>query len=200
MQLHISGHCQMVQPVQVQQRPLFVNYGTSAVSGNITVKGSNSCGDGAISTLPVVVNQTPATPTVTQDTLNNIKILNSSATTGNQWYNKDGEIVGATTQDYTPKSSGDYYVVVSVNGCSSNSSNIMSFIPTGISPTESTRSVKVYPNPVTNELVIEIEGNTVKTDFEVLNSIGQVVFSGKHGRKDYCTNIILYSGCLPNKT
>ena len=33
-----------------------VNFGTSAVSGNITVKGTNSCGNGAISTLAIIVN------------------------------------------------------------------------------------------------------------------------------------------------
>lgn len=155
-------------------KTIVVNYGATAVSGNITVKGNNSCGDGAISTLPVVVNATPATPIVT---LNN-NILHSTATTGNQWYNKDGLIGGANTRDYTPTTSGDYYVIVSVNGCISNLSNSEPFIPTGIAPTKTAKSIKVYPNPVTNELVIEIVGNTVKTDFEVLNSIGQVVFNG----------------------
>jgi hypothetical protein len=44
---------------------LIISYGTSAVSGNVTVKGNNACGSGAVSTkaitvnpLPVVVNQT----------------------------------------------------------------------------------------------------------------------------------------------
>ncbi|NVN95792.1 MAG: T9SS type A sorting domain-containing protein, partial [Bacteroidetes bacterium] len=37
-----------------------VNYGTSAVSGSITVKGNNSCGDGASSSLSVTVNPLPA--------------------------------------------------------------------------------------------------------------------------------------------
>lgn len=54
----------------------------------------------------------------------------------------------------------------------------MPFIPTGIEPNESAKSVKVYPNPITNELVIEFEGNTNKINFEVLNAIGQVVFNG----------------------
>lgn len=119
------------------------------------------------------------TPTVTQEiTLNNIKYLRSNVTTGNQWYNKDGLIVGATTRDYTPTTSGDYYVIVSVNGCTSNSSNAMAFIPTGINPTELAKSIKIYPNPVTNELTIELEGNTTKTNFEILNSLGQVVYNG----------------------
>jgi large repetitive protein len=36
-----------------------VNYGTSAVSGSVTVKGSNSCGEGASSSLDVTVNPLP---------------------------------------------------------------------------------------------------------------------------------------------
>lgn len=151
-----------------------VNYGAAAVSGNITVKGNNSCGDGGSSSLPVVVNLKPAMPIITL--IGNG--LHSDAINGNQWYNKAGLIVGATSQDFSPKSSGDYYVIVSANGCSSNPSNSMNFIPTGIDPIEANKSIKVYPNPVTNELTIEIEGNTNSTNFDVLNSIGQVVFSG----------------------
>jgi len=37
-----------------------VNYGTSAVSGDITVKGHNACGDGTSSPLAVTVNPLPA--------------------------------------------------------------------------------------------------------------------------------------------
>ncbi len=37
-----------------------VSYGTSAVSGNITVNGHNATGDGASSTLPITVNPLPA--------------------------------------------------------------------------------------------------------------------------------------------
>jgi hypothetical protein len=40
-------------------------------------------------------------------------------------------------------------------------------------------SIKAYPNPVSNELIIEFEGNTTNTDFEILNSIGQSVYIGK---------------------
>jgi uncharacterized protein YjdB len=237
-----------------------VNYGNSAVSGNITVKGHNSFGDGAISTLAITVNATPAAPivgTITQPTcalasgsvvlsglpatgtwtltrnpggtattgtgtsstisllapgtytftltnssgcisaasanvvINdqplmpkqpiislNTNVLHSDALTGNQWYNKNGLIAGATYQDYTPISSGNYYVVVSINGCTSNPSNSIYFIPTSTDAIEVAKSIKIYPNPVTNELTIEFEGNTVETEFNVVNSIGQVVSSG----------------------
>jgi hypothetical protein len=38
-----------------------VNYSTSALSGNITVRGRNACGDGTVSTMAVTVNPLPGT-------------------------------------------------------------------------------------------------------------------------------------------
>lgn len=104
--------------------------------------------------------------------------LHSDALNGNQWYNMDGLIAGETNQDFTPKSSGEYYVIVSANGCSSNSSNSINFIPSGIVLNKFARSIKVYPDPVTDELIIEFKGNTNKTNFEVINASGQMVYTG----------------------
>ena len=39
-------------------------------------------------------------------------------------------------------------------------------------------SLKCYPNPVTNELIIESIGNKEKINFEIFNSIGQSVYKG----------------------
>jgi len=39
-------------------------------------------------------------------------------------------------------------------------------------------NLKVYPNPVSNELTIEIEGNSCETEIEIINSIGQTVYKG----------------------
>jgi hypothetical protein len=145
-----------------------------AVSGNITVKGHNDCGDGVASTLLITANPIPQQPVITI----NGDVLHSSSISGNQWYNNNGLITGATSQDYTPKTSGDYYVIVSSIGCNSEPSISIHFIPTGIIQNVSAKDVKVYPNPTTNELTIEMEGNAIETEFDVLNSIGQVVFTG----------------------
>jgi len=48
---------------------------------------------------------------------------------------------------------------------------------TKLTLTELINSVKVYPNPVNDELFIEPVGNSGKIDFEILNSNGQVVFA-----------------------
>ena len=49
---------------------------------------------------------------------------------------------------------------------------------TGIGTTALNKSVKIYPNPVDNKLIIEFAGNTQNSDFEVINSLGHVVSSG----------------------
>ncbi len=153
---------------------IIVNYETSAVSGDIIVKGNSSCGDGAESVLPVVVNARPVRPVIYQNGI----ILNSDALNGNQWYDQNGLINGATNQNYTLTSNGNYYVIVTINGCSSESSNSINVVATGIDFTKDNKSIRVYPNPVSYELIIEIEGGTEKTEFEILNSSGQKVFKG----------------------
>ena len=57
-------------------------------------------------------------------------------------------------------------------------SNTINFVLTGVEQSELSKTINIYPNPVSNELIIEMKGNNKKTDFEILNSIGQVVFSG----------------------
>jgi hypothetical protein len=48
---------------------------------------------------------------------------------------------------------------------------------------ENNMSLKIYPNPVSNELIIEMEGNIEIKKFEILNSVGQSLFNCdiKHG-------------------
>jgi len=41
------------------------------------------------------------------------------------------------------------------------------------------KAVSIYPNPVSTELHIEIEGNNKSAKFEILNMNGQVVFEGR---------------------
>lgn len=143
-------------------------------SQRIIINGIENTATQSQNMITLMYCNTPATPTISL----NGNALHSDAISGNQWYNKNEIIDGATTQDYTPKTSGDYYVIVSDNGCNSKSSNTLNFIPTGIAPNESAKTIKVYPNPVTNELTIEFEGNTTKSKFEIINSLGQSVFNG----------------------
>jgi hypothetical protein len=153
---------------------IIVNYGSSAVSGGIEVFGQNGCGSGNASIIAVYVNTMPSTPLA----ILNGNVLQSSSVTGNQWYNQNGIIIGATSQYYTPTVNGNYYVIVTTNGCGSNPSNTINYVVTGVLQNMSDNAIKIYPNPVTDELILEMDGNNSKLDFEILNTLGQVVFKG----------------------
>lgn len=157
-----------------------LNYSASAVSGNITVKGVNSCGNGTISTFPVIVKTKPPTPIISLTG----NVLYSNALSGNQWYNQSGLINGAVDKDYMVSLKGDYYVMVTLSNCSSDPSNTISFVPTGIENIDKNRIIEVYPNPISNELNIEVQGNNENLAFEILNSIGQVVYKGNIMKKN----------------
>jgi C1A family cysteine protease len=124
--------------------------------------------------IALVVNPTPPPPTITLYGIT----MKSDHTVGNQWYDKNGLISGANNQMYSPTKSGDYYVVTTINGCNSNPSNTINYIMTGIEANPSNSEIKVYPNPVSDELIIESEGTNNFGEFEIINSLGQVVFTG----------------------
>jgi len=151
-------------------KSITVDYGASAVSGSITVKGQSSCGDGTASELAITVNNKPATPTIGM----NETLLHSSAINGNQWYNQNGAINGATNQDYTPKTSGDYYVIVSLNGCSSDLSNLLNYIPTGIDRNESVK-LTIYPNPTHGKIFIQGLPENEESTIELFSLTGEVL-------------------------
>jgi hypothetical protein len=151
-----------------------LNYSSSAASGNVTVKGTNSCGDGTPSTLAITVNPIPVTPIITlQD-----NILQSDAVAGNQWHDQNGLINGAIDQHYTATKEGNYYTIVTLNGCPSGLSNIIHVLLTGIELPEKSNVIKAYPNPFTDELTIENADYAQNRKFEILNSSGMVILTG----------------------
>jgi len=162
-----------------------VNYGCSA-NDNIPVRmfrdpsemiyiaGTNNCNNTNEDYLTLKYCTTaPVRPTISQ----NGNVLQSNEASGNQWFNQNGLIAGANSQNYTVISNGNYYVVTTLNGCNSEPSNLISFA-TGIEDAIDDHLIKVYPNPFSNELIIEIQGCTEKTDFEIINMTGQIVFKG----------------------
>ena len=150
-----------------------VDFTNTAASGIITVQGTNSCGNGTVSpNFLVTVNPTPPTPTVT----NTGVVLHSSAPAGNQWYFQGNAIQGATSQDYTATQTGYYWVIVNLNGCSSDSSNHKLILTTGIgspSPTE----ISVYPVPNDGRFNVSIVTPSAEIfDISVFNDLGVRIY------------------------
>ena len=151
-----------------------VNYEASSVSGIISVKGHNSIGDGIVSTLPITVNSIPVTPIITQSG----NVLHSDAPTGNQWYNRNYPISGATGQDYTITANGEYTVQVNLKGCPSAPSNMIKEVATSLISSEFNEKIRVYPNPVLDDLTIEYIGNMSEIKFEIFSPSGQLITTG----------------------
>ena len=81
--------------------------------------------------------------------------LISSAQEGNQWYDEEGAIPGATGHVFYPEDEGDYYVIVtSLHGCLSEPSNVVYFQFVGLDEYSPGEKISVYPNPVTDLLNI----------------------------------------------
>ncbi len=152
---------------------IYVDFSSSAVSGNLTVNGHNTCGDGNSSSHSVTLFDKPNTPAITFSN----GVLHSNITSGNQWYNQNGIINGAINQDYTPTTNNNYHVIVT-NGCNSDPSNVITITNVGINIYSKDNTIKYYPNPVSNELIIEFDGNKENISFEIINSIGQSIYKG----------------------
>ncbi|MEI6899536.1 MAG: T9SS type A sorting domain-containing protein, partial [Bacteroidota bacterium] len=123
---------------------IVVNFSNAAQSGSFTVSGNNLCGNGPDSpAFQVSVNPPPPAPVITLsgDT------LFSDAPFGNQWFYQQQSIPGATNDWYVPGMNGDYLVKVTLNGCSSESSNVIHFINTGHGIIKGNQDIAVFPNP-----------------------------------------------------
>ncbi len=104
--------------------------------------------------------------------------LYSSATFGNQWYNQSGSILGATSQSLVVTANGDYFVIVKLNGCSSDSSNVIHIINAGINSAENVASLQIYPNPTSNEFAMELGENLHFASYEIFNLMGEKIAEG----------------------
>ncbi|MCX6281791.1 MAG: right-handed parallel beta-helix repeat-containing protein [Bacteroidetes bacterium] len=153
-----------------------VDFGPVATSGNVTVYGSNSCGNGASSSLIISVNPIPVTPTITASGY----VLTSSAPAGNQWYHDGTAVSGATSQTYTVPSSapGWYWTMVTLSGCSSDTSNHKYIQGVGIGE-HTSDNVNIYPVP--NDGLFNIAINSEKEisyKLEIYNNLGVKIYGG----------------------
>jgi hypothetical protein len=121
----------------------------------------------------ITVHDVPATPFIELDG----ETLHSDAATGNQWYDSQGPIAGATGQSYTCTYEDVYHVRVSnAFGCESDPSNSIHVVVSGIDELSGLNNLSVFPNPFTNKVNIEfkLEQGTNFT-LAVFNALGQEV-------------------------
>ena len=78
-----------------------------------------------------------------------------------QWVDCDNdwmEIIGANDQSFTPDADGNYAVIVNDGECTDTSS-CESILTSGLNE-RNTIPFNYYPNPVTDQLIINLDANT----------------------------------------
>jgi hypothetical protein len=111
----------------------------------------------------VTVKTVPAKPTIT---LNGNQLI-SSSTTGNQWYLNGGILPGQNAQSIVPAQSGSYTVLVITNGCSSQLSDPYNYIATGQNDFFENEFIKLFPNPVKDELSVQYYLNELNQQMDL---------------------------------
>jgi Concanavalin A-like lectin/glucanases superfamily len=134
--------------------------GLGAIPIAYTIVDANGCDDTAFTTLNILAPPTTPTISIAGGT------LLSSATTGNQWYDSNGPIAGATGTTFAPGAAGIYFVIATgPNGCPSNPSLPVNFVvglqaaaTFGITamPVPTAGSVQVAWPPSTEESHLEL--------------------------------------------
>jgi hypothetical protein len=100
-----------------------------------------NCSGTSSGTATVTIFPVPEIPEITMLDFN----LISNICCGNQWYLDNEPIPGATGQAYLATESGAYYDIVTLNGCSSDTSEVVDVI-VGIEEYDPAKII-LYPNP-----------------------------------------------------
>lgn len=98
-----------------------------------------------------------------------------------QWLDCDNgmaPIPGATDQDFLPTVTGNYACHVSIGTCSdtTNCNYVVSTFGIGFDENGTLANLKIYPNPVSNLLTIELMSD-VKSTIQISDNLGHVIFS-----------------------
>jgi N-acetylneuraminic acid mutarotase len=144
-----------------------VNFDTNSTSGNVSVNGNNLCGNGPVSPdFPVMVNPLPPPPIVT----NSGDTLYSNAPNGNQWYYEGILLANDTSMTCVAHYNGYYWDEATVNGCTSDTSNHILILLTGVN-SHSTDAIRVYPIPADGMFNISIRTSVKETYSIMVNNI-----------------------------
>ncbi len=156
-----------------------VNFAVDAQSGDIEVNGLNEYGRGESSSISVVVNEIPATPVIRISNTNDS--LLSNAMTGNQWYHVFGILEGENHPYLIPEESDAYFVVVTINGCVSDTSNKINFVLSGTTDLLTTSGISVYPNPANSQLIVSFEEPVANCRIQLYNNTGALLLQTEAG-------------------
>lgn len=95
-----------------------------------------------------------------------------------QWVDCNADfapITGETNQDFTATENGSYAVIITEGACTDTSACV-EVSTVGLSSNDLSKNISLYPNPISNEMHINVSGEAIRS-IEVFNTTGQSVFS-----------------------
>ena len=99
--------------------------------------------------------------------------LSSNFATGNQWF-KDGALIpGATSQTFKPEETGVYKVEVTIGTCTTSAERV--FTVTGLEDEAFEGLMVAYPNPVKDELLLEVKGGIFAGNPRIVDLMGREI-------------------------
>ncbi len=144
-----------------------------------TVSDGNSCTNTGLGMAYIIVNPIPDTPVITADG----NLLTSNAPIGNQWYYEgSGLIPGATGQTYTvTNNTGYYWCTVTLEGCTSLSSNWEWIVVTTTTDPDLEVPVTLFPVPNQGTFKLSLSASEDKTwTVRIFNQMGSEILQLKN--------------------
>lgn len=144
------------------------NNQTYTSSGTYQQTFTNANGCDSVVTLTLTIDETPAA------NVSNVSNTLTAAQSGvsYQWIdcnNANSPINGATNQSFTPNANGSYAVILE-NGTCSVTSACTAITTVGLD--ELTAKTTIYPNPASNQIVVE---GSLGSNVSIFNQFGQLV-------------------------
>jgi hypothetical protein len=140
----------------------------------------NGCESPISNQVNTTVNPLPVKPTI--QVVGNTLTTNTGYATY-KWFLNNVIISGSITNQHNATQSGNYKVEVTDNNTTNckNTSDVVNIVVTAVNNvTINGNNIKVYPNPVKENLVIEVTGNTIFNNslyLTVINSSGKKITS-----------------------
>jgi hypothetical protein len=142
---------------------------TTAGAYALKTTNANGCSSALSTPLTVVVNANLVKPMITQ----NGRVLTSSSSVGNQWYENNTILTGETSNTFTPNKNGYFKTQVKNGGCLSPMSDLFYYFMSA----GSNNNYQLMPNPVKDFLTIQASSNTNLTTVKLIDVNGRVLLS-----------------------
>ena len=121
----------------------------------------------------------PLKPSITVDP-DFMSRMQSSRTSGNQWFLDGDEIPGATGEFHVATEDGTYTVQIILGDCMSEMSDGVNITSTAVTDLVRSGDIAVYPNPVAEDLYVRFTGDfSGQFDYALYDINGQILESGR---------------------